>query len=68
MMVCEGGGIVDYFFMQEVLYLWRHLPVFIEDYPYAGMDYHGDAEMDYHGDAEMPRPLGQAWGPDGTYT
>lgn len=36
---------------------WDQLPLVIEDYPYAGMDYMGDPEL--------PRPPGQAWGPEG---
>ena len=59
MMVREGGGRVGRFFTKELLKQWRKLPVVIEKYPYAGMDYHGDREM--------PRPPSQAWGPVGMY-
>ena len=50
MMVREGGGRVGCFFTEEFLEQWHQLPVVIEEYPYVGMDYHGDPEM--------PRPLG----------
>ena len=59
MMIREGGGRVGHFFTKELLEQWRQLPVVIEEYPYAGMNYHGDPEM--------PRPTGQAWGPAGMY-
>ena len=59
-MVREGGGLVGYFFTRDMLAQWSQLPVLIEDYLYA--------DMDYRGDVDMPRPLGQAWGPDGMYT
>ena len=45
MMVQEGDGQVGHFSMQELLEQWWQLPVVVEEYPYAGMDYHGDAEM-----------------------
>ena len=60
MMVHEEGGIVGHFFTHEMLDKWRHLPVVIEDYPYAAMDYQGDLNM--------PRTPGEAWGPNGTCT
>ena len=59
MMVREGGGIVGCFFIKELLEKWCQLRVVIEEYPYVGMNYHGDLKM--------PRPSGQAWGPDGMY-
>ena len=52
MMVHEGRGVVGLFLTQDLLDQWRHIPVVIEDYPYA--------EMDYQGDLEMPSPPGQA--------
>ena len=54
MMVREGGGRVGCFFTKDLLEQWWKLLVVIEEYPYAGMDYHGDPEM--------PRSPGQAWG------
>ena len=54
MMIQEGGSRVGRFFTEELLDQWRQLLVVIEEYPYVGMNYHGDLEM--------PRPVGQAWG------
>ena len=45
MMIREGGGRVGHFFIEELLEQWLQLPVVIEEYAYAGMDYHGDPEM-----------------------
>ena len=45
MMVQEGGGKVGRFFTKELLEKWCQLPVVIEEYPYASMNYHGDLEM-----------------------
>ena len=45
MMVHEGGGLVGHFFTRELLTQWSQLPVLIEDYPYADMDYMGDTEI-----------------------
>ena len=45
MLVQGGGGLVGLFFTQEIISQRRHLPVLIEDYPYAGMDYREDPEM-----------------------
>ena len=59
MMIHEGGGRVGRFFIEELLEQWLQLPVVIEEYPYAGMDFQGDPEM--------PRTLGQEWGPAGMY-
>ena len=47
------------FFTEELLEQWRQLPVVIEEYPYMGMNYHGDPEI--------PRLAGQAWGPNPMY-
>ena len=44
-MIQEGGGRVGCFFSKELLEEWRHVLVVIEEYPYAGMNYHGDLEM-----------------------
>jgi len=33
-----------------------YMPIFIDDYPYNGMNYQGDPDL--------PIPPGQAWGPD----
>ena len=59
MMIRESNDRVGCFFTEELLEQWLHLPVVIEEYPYAGMDFQGDPEM--------PRPLGQAWGLAGMY-
>ena len=45
MMIHEGGGRVGRFYMEDLLEQWLQLPVLIEEYPYAGMDYQGDPEM-----------------------
>ena len=45
MMVREGGGRVGHFFTEELLEQWRQISVVIEEYPYVGMNYHGDPEM-----------------------
>ena len=50
MMVREGGSRVGRFFIEEMLEKWWKILVVIEEYPYVGMDYHGDLEM--------PRPPG----------
>ena len=55
----EGGDRVGRIFTEELLEQWQQLPVVIEEYPYMGMNYHGDPEM--------PRPPGHAWGPAGMY-
>ena len=47
------------FFTEELLEQWRQLLVVIEEYPYVGMNYHGDPEM--------PRPPDQVWGPASMY-
>ena len=36
---------MGHFFTEEFLEQWKKLPVIIEEYPYVGMDYHGDPEM-----------------------
>ena len=59
MMVREGNDRVGLFFIEELLEQWRRLPVVIEEYPYVGMDYHGDPKM--------PRPPSQVWGLFGMY-
>ena len=59
MMIHEGGGRVGQFFTEELLEQWLQLPVLIEEYPHAGMDFEGDPEMS--------RPPGQAWGLAGMY-
>ena len=59
MMIREGAGRVGRFFTKELLEQWRQLPIVIEEYPYAGMDYQGDPGM--------PRPPVQDWGPAGMY-
>ena len=45
MMIHEGGGRVGRFFTEDLLEQWLQLPVVIEEYPYAGMDFRGDTEM-----------------------
>ena len=45
MMIHEGGGRVGCFFMEDLLEQCLKLLVVIEEYPYAGMDFQGDAEM-----------------------
>ena len=57
MMIQEGDTLLCHFFTHEIVVLWKKIPILIEDYPYACMDYQGDPEM--------PRPPGQIGGPDG---
>ena len=45
MMIREGGSRVGHFFTEEILEQWRQILVVIEEYPYAGMEYQGDADM-----------------------
>ena len=45
MMIYEGGGIVGFFFTHELLDQWKKILIAVEDYPYAYMDYTGDAGM-----------------------
>ena len=59
MIIQEGGGRVGHLFIEELLEQWRKLPLIIEEYPYVGMDYHGDPDM--------PRAPGQARGPASMY-
>ena len=59
MMIRKGDGRVGRFFIEELLEQWLQLPVVIEEYLYAGIDFQGDPEM--------PRPPGQAWGPARMY-
>ena len=59
MILREGGGRVGCFFTEELLEQWCWLLVVIEEYPYVGMNYHGDLEM--------PRLIGQAWGRAGMH-
>ena len=44
MMIHDGGGRVGCFFI-ELLEQWLQLPMVIEEYPYASMDFQGDLEM-----------------------
>ena len=39
MMIREGGGRVGHFFTEDLLEQWLQLPVVIEEYPYAGMEF-----------------------------
>ena len=59
MMIREGSGKVGHLFTEELLQQCHQLPMVIEEYPYAGMNYHGDPQM--------PRPPSQVWGPAGMY-
>jgi hypothetical protein len=58
MMPRAGGGVRGYF-TEDFYQQWEQMPLVIEDYPYAGMDYRGDPEM--------PRAPGQAWSLDGMF-
>ena len=39
MMIREGGSRVGCFFTEDLLEQWLQLPVVIEEYQYAGMDF-----------------------------
>ena len=39
MMIREGGGRVGRFCIEELLEQWLQLPVVIDEYPYASMDF-----------------------------
>ena len=45
MIIREIGGLVGHFFTRDIFTQWWELPVLIEDYPYAGMDYQEDLVM-----------------------
>ena len=49
-----GGGRVANPYPAEFFPWWRRQLIFIDDYPYAGIDFHGDLDM--------PLPPGAAYG------
>ena len=52
---CRGvGGAVRWVFRPNFFVHWDQMPLYIDYYPYSGMNYHGDLDL--------PLPPGQAWG------
>ena len=45
MMIREGGGLVVDLYTWDLFAQCQQLPILIEDYPYAGMDYRGYTKM-----------------------
>ena len=44
-MVRHGGGEGGHYFTEEAAQIWRQMPQFILQFPYAGVDFRGDPDM-----------------------
>ena len=44
-MVRHGGGEGGHYFTEEAAHIWRQMPQFILQFPYAGVDFRGEPDM-----------------------